>query len=59
MTREQIQEVELLYKKLGIPKDIPVRTTLVTHKVNGYFATRSTVSKGKTSSNCNSQDLKK
>lgn len=58
MTREQMQEIELFYEKLGIPKDTPVRTTLATQKVNGYFATKSTISKGKTIRNYNNQDSK-
>lgn len=57
MTIEQIKEIELFYQKLGIPKDVPVRTTLATHTVNGYFTTRSTVNKGKTIPNCNNQNL--
>lgn len=58
MTKDQIREIEELYQKLGIPKDVPLRTTLPNNKINGYFSTRSTVSKGKIFSSYSQKDNK-
>lgn len=58
MNKEQIQEIEDFYEKLGISKDLPLQTTLVAHELNGFFSTRATVGTGNLFSNFSSQENK-